>query len=109
MWLSRTLSYRRTGHESRQAELTHIIVNALGWSASRGNHMIVVPVVDQQHASGTQTLLKVADGSLLFALVSKAVVHVRKGVAQANDGIESLSDHGLDVVVKGQPVGLLNN
>lgn len=93
----------------RNKTFTHIIVDALRRGASSGNHVIVVPVVDQEHSTGAQALLKVTNGRLLLALVPKVVMHVGEGVAQANDGIESISNHRLDVVVKRQPVGLLND
>lgn len=88
---------------------THIIVDAFGRGASSGNHVIVIPVVDQEQSTRAQALLKVTNGRLLLALVPEVVVHVGEGVAQANDGIESISNHGLDVVVQRQPVGLLND
>ena len=71
--------------------------------------MIVVAVVDQEHAAGSQALLEVANGRLLLALVAVVVVHVGERVAKANNGIESIPNQGFDVVVERQPVGLLDD
>lgn len=71
--------------------------------------MIVVPVVDQEHAAFTQTLFKVADGLLLLPLVSVIVLHVGEGVAQTNHRIEAVADQWLDIIVQSQPIGLLNH
>lgn len=89
---------------------TYIVVNTLGRRRSGGNHVVVVPVVNQQDTAGPQALFKVADRLLLLPLVPVVVLHVRERVAQTDDRVEAVGEHvSLDVVVQRQPVGLFNH
>lgn len=66
-------------------------------------------MIDKQDASRLEALFEVANSLLVLPLIPEPVHQVGKGVAQANDGIETILNVLLNVVVQCQPVGFLND
>ena len=89
---------------------THIVVNIVFRRVALLEDVVVVPVIDDENAARTDERVKVFDGPALLPLVAVKVGEMRERVAHADEGVEAgRAPRDLDVLVEGQPVGLLDH
>lgn len=50
---------------------TYIVINTFRWGSTRGHDVIVIPMINQEEATGFNAFLEVANGLLLFTLISE--------------------------------------
>ena len=89
---------------------THIVVDIVLGCVALLQSIVIISVVDDEDSSRANERVKIFYCPALIPLITMEIWQVRKRVAHAYEGIKAIRIAGdNNVLVKGQPVGLLDH